>query len=462
MVIPLSGKREVFAIPIDGKFLVYAPLSYTIALVNGATLRYINDVGSREIPANVRSFVERLHQQRQVVPKVRTGPVLDPMFLGIIPTRGCNMACHYCDFAAPKHDSPVMSLKTARNAIDAYFNILTDGGARNGEIQFFGGEPFFADKVVHFVVEYATLRAQRLGLAIHFEATTNGLYSEERCRWIADRFDAIVLSLDGPAAIQNRYRPAHNGRGTFDVVARSARIFSEGLVELAIRVCVTNETVDQIPELASWIAVNFRPQLVCFESLTPSPLAEAAGLQPPNPWNFAVSFDEAARILQQYRIKAVLSTADISVCRSTFCLVGNDALIVSPDGAIDACYLLEQDWQQRGMDMRLGWLQDDRFELSSAMLQRVRRLTVESKSLCKDCLCRFHCAGGCPVNHDSDKSPGDFDDLCIQTRLVTVARLLHEIGQDSLANVWLRDYHTNHAAMQVSDRVEKVVAQCLP
>jgi hypothetical protein len=69
-------------------------------------------------------------------------------------------------------------------------------------------------------------------------------------------------------------------------------------------------------------------------------------------------------------------------------------------------------------------------------------------------LCRFHCAGGCVVNH---KLEAAFDDLCIQTRLVTISKLLREAGQPDLTQSWL----TNRAAMeaaalQPSDRLEEV------
>ena len=48
-----------------------------------------------------------------------------------------------------------MSLRLARQAVDAYLRILAENGSRHAEVHFFGGEPFFAEEVVHFVVNYA-------------------------------------------------------------------------------------------------------------------------------------------------------------------------------------------------------------------------------------------------------------------------------------------------------------------
>jgi len=135
--------------------------------------------------------------------------------------------------------------------------------------------------------------------------------------------------------------------------------------------------------------------------------------------------------------------------------VGSDALIVSPDGAVDACYLLQQDW--RGLDLRLGRLGEEGFDLDAAAVQRVRDLRVEAKSLCRDCFCRWHCAGGCHVNHRADAPPGHYDRLCVQTRVVTLHRLLRQAGEADLAAAWLaaRD---DVAVLQPNDRLTAGVA----
>jgi uncharacterized protein len=366
------------------------------------------------------------------------------------------MACTYCDFPAPKLGSTTMSLATAAAAIDGYLALLDDLGQRHVEIQFFGGEPFYAADVVHFAVDYARERAADRGYSSQFEATTNGLYRERRCQWIADAFDTIVLSLDGPPEVQDRHRPALRGQNASDVVMRSARIFSQGPVELILRACVTDDTVQQLPDIARWFAETFLPSAVCFEVLSPTPTSERAGLTPPDPYAFARAFDAAEQALDMYGIRAVLSTAELDQRQVTFCPVGRDALIVSPDGAVDACYLLEERWRQSGLDMRLGWVDTGahRLHIDVDAINRVRQLNVTNKPRCAHCFCRFHCAGGCHVRQPAGKAPGEYDDLCVHTRLVTAARLLRLLGEDALANGWLRDQASLElAARQPDDRL---------
>jgi uncharacterized protein len=347
-----------------------------------------------------------------------------------------------------------MSFPVAHAAIRAYLALLHSAGKSRGEIHFFGGEPFFAEELVHFAVGDALIQADRLGLRLRFEATTNGFYSEKRSRWIADHFDAVVLSMDGPEEIQDRLRPATGGRGSSQVVARSAKIFSEAALELVLRACVTQDTVGQLAEIAGWFAETFRPALVCFEALFPSPLARQVGLTPPDPFDFAVNFMRAARVLQAHGIQAVNSTGDLRGPRSSCCPVGKDALIVSPGGAVEACYLLPEDWQRSGLDLSLGHLNAAGFEIDPQQLQSVRDLAARDRGRCEDCLCRYSCAGGCHVNHPVSTTPGDYDEVCLRTRLITIARLLERLGHPAETESWLGSREAlDRSARQKSDRL---------
>jgi uncharacterized protein len=380
---------------------------------------------------------------------------MNPFFLGLIPTRGCNLGCRYCSFAASKKGSPVLPLALARKAIHAYLELLHDAGKTSGEIHFFGGEPFYAQELVHFATGFAASESARLGVRVRFEATTNGFFSEKLCRWIAGHFDAVVLSLDGPEDIQDRLRPDASGRGSSQIVIRNARILSDGPVELVLRACVTQDTVARMAEVAGWFVENFRPSTVCFEALYPSPLAMEAGLIPPDPVDFARNFLRASRVLRAHGIEAVNSTGELRGPRTSCCPVGKDALIVSPDGTVDACYLLPEEWQQKGLDLSLGALDGGGFGIDPRRLQDVRDLAaVHAQGRCAHCLCRYSCAGGCHVNHQVSMLPGDYDEVCLRTRLLTIAGLLEQLGHPEELERWLWSRESLEiSARQANDRL---------
>jgi uncharacterized protein len=427
--------HSIFAIPILDQFLLYAPLHNLAALTDRAAVARLRQ------SLLLRESVERgplseilhvLNTETAPAPAPRQG-ALSPAFMGLLPTRGCNLSCRYCGFVAPDESSRVMDLELARDAVDWYLGLVGRTGLRQAEIHFFGGEPFCAAEVLDFTTHYARIRAEKAGVAVRFEIATNGVFSERRAAWAADNLDTIVLSLDGPPEIHDLHRPCRDGRGSFAMVDRSARIIAEGAAQLFFRTCVTAQTVGRMPELAAWFCQNYRPQGVCFEPVQPMAQPGYVQLEPPDPWEFARDFVQAARVLEAHGVEPVYAAADISARRVSFCPVGQDVAIVSPDGAISACYLLRRDWQAKGLNLDLGHIAESgAVELDEEAVDFARGLNVWNKPFCVHCFCKWHCAGGCHVNHILPDGPTDYDRLCVQTRVITLRNILKALGREDL------------------------------
>lgn len=205
------GKGNMFLIPILDRFLLYAPLHNLIALLDRAAVLQLraNIRHGQAITAGpLRDIALALGNSNGLPPLPREGEFV-PAFLGLLPTRGCNLACCYCGFAQ-EGTQQAMSLNLARNAIDWYLDIVSRAEEKHAEIHFFGGEPFCAPEVIDFAVHLGRARARQAGCSIRFEVATNGVFDEKRCRWIADNLDSVVLSLDGPPEIQGLHRPYKN------------------------------------------------------------------------------------------------------------------------------------------------------------------------------------------------------------------------------------------------------------
>jgi len=455
-----SVRDSLFVVPVLDQFLIYAPLHNLAALVDRrAVLRLKANLfsGRGVSEGHLGEIVHILQAEAEPAPPPRQGD-LAPVFLGLLPTRGCNFSCRYCGFLTPDEAGKVMDLQLARDAVDWYMGLVSKSGQRDTEVHYFGGEPFYAEEVLHLTVNLARIRAEEAGCTVRFEVATNGAFSEERCHWAADNLDTIVLSLDGPADIQDRHRPYKDGRGSFEVVARSARILSEGAGDLFFRTCVTAQTVDRMPEIATWFCQDYRPRGVCFEPVQPSAQSRAGHLEPPDPLAFASNFFRAAEILETHGVEPVYAAADIRTRRVSFCPVGQDAVIVSPDGAINACYLPRRDWEARGLALSLGCIREDgSVELDVEAVAFARSLNVWNKPFCARCFCKWHCAGGCHVNHVLPDSPGDYDRLCLQTRIITLRNILRAMGRRDMIRQLLEDSKAlERAAQQASDTLVDV------
>lgn len=456
---PFAGmnKNEIFIIPVMDNYLLYAPLASFVSLVNQTAVHEIRSAltgNGTKLHSSIQSIVQILNTGNIKYPRPKTGAIRSPFFLGLVTTRNCNMGCVYCDFAASKKAGAVMSLSTARNAIDSYFSILINNHQNQAHVHFFGGEPFYSPEIIDFSVNYTKGIACKYGMDARFEIITNGFFNSDRAFWVGNTFNTVVLSLDGPEDIQDRTRPGLNGKKSFIQVYDTAKILSKSPTNFIIRSCITDDTVDRIPEIAEWISREFLPTVWCIEPLTEGASLRNIRLKPPDPWNFSRNFLEAVRILERVGVRVVNSTVELEQAQITCCPVGRDALIVSPDGSIDACYLLEKDWLDRGINMRFGKIDEGVFCIDEAALDQIRQLNVFNRTLCQDCFCKYSCAGGCHVNHTTNAAPGTFDDLCIYTRLITISKLLKELGQDDIADSWWGDpSYLKSSIMQYSDRL---------
>ena len=431
---------HVFAVPVFDRWLVFAPLDRVAALVNRAALA----VFPEELSAAVAGGPE---------PRPRDGPV-NPQFLGLVPTRACNLLCAYCGFGAAPHNEQ-MDLRLAVKAVEWMAEYAARCGRKTLDVHFFGGEPFTAPDVVDVAVHRTRAIAVEKDLRAHLEVATNGAYNEVRARWVGDYFNVVVLSFDGFRAVHDRHRPAAGGRGSFDQVANTARVLSSSPADACFRICVAQDNVEQLAETVAWFSEEFRPTSINFETLQPTPESRRAGLRPPDPFAFAAHFREARRVACQHGVETVYAAALIDEPRISICPVGNDTLILHPDGRVSACYLLERDWRARGLDLNLGRLgAGGAMGLLAEDVTRVRQL-VDVKPRCRNCFCRWTCAGGCHVNHSFPGCPTTYDDFCIQTRLITAGSLLDELDLGPMADELMTDRaEMQRLALRPSDRLE--------
>ena len=433
---------RLFAVPVFERWLLYAPLDGLSAVVNRAALT--------EFPGELAAA---LAGDAEPEPRPRRGAP-NPQFLGLVPTRACNLACAYCGFGATPQGER-MDPRLAAAAVDWMADFAARRGRRTLDVHFFGGEPFSAPDTVEAAVHRTRAASAARGLAPCLEVATNGVYSEARARWVGDYFDAVVLSFDGFRAVQDRHRPAAGGKGSFDHVVSTARVLSAAPADVCFRVCVARDNVEQLAETVDWFAQEFRPDSIDFETLQPTPESERAGLSPPDPYAFASSFRKARRTATGLGVEPVYAAAATGQPRISFCPVGNDALILHPDGRVSACYLQERDWQARGMDLNLGRFDTGgEMELAEEDVRRVRHLPG-SKAGCENCYCRWSCAGGCHVNHSFPGCSPAYDNFCLQTRLITACSLLDGLDQESMADHLVLDRaEMQRLAEWPSDRLE--------
>ncbi len=451
--------HDLFALPVQRAYLLFHPQSRVSALVNVRALELLRQwfngaISAARLPEPLAELARSLSEKAAAQPDDLQRP-LNPQFLGLIPTRSCNASCRYCDFGSGRSRHLSMPLAMAAAAVAWWADFLKNSGQTGMEIHFFGGEPFVARQVVETTVHRGRALAAANDLALHLEVSTNGVFEPQYAPFVGDYFDAVVLSLDGLREVHDFHRPLNPQQGAFETVRRTARLLSKAPTELCLRCCISQANVNQMETIAEWFCREFQPAAINFETLTPNLETLASGLFPPDPYLFARHAHKSMQIIRGYGIQAVYAAAQSDPMRPNFCPVGHDTLIIAPDGLISSCYLPRSTWRNRGLNMAVGRIDaHGRVEIDHDAIMRLRRM-VKDKPRCKNCFCRFTCAGGCHVSHTHPESARRYGDFCIQTRLLTACGLLDEMGQEEAARGLLSDrVAMQKMALQPSDRIE--------
>jgi uncharacterized protein len=163
-------------------------------------------------------------------------------------TEACNARCHYCPYAQNQQRSASprrMNWTTLTNALAVFMS--HNHHAKDCSVSFWGGEPLLELPLMRGAVEH--IAREYPHRAATYQLTTNGtLFTEAAVRFLIDHDVTVMVSLDGPAIIQNRYRRLHSGEPTFDrIVAGLQKILSSDPDYYRTRVrfhCVLTPGVD--------------------------------------------------------------------------------------------------------------------------------------------------------------------------------------------------------------------------
>ncbi len=153
----------------------------------------------------------RIVSSNQTTDSVRAqAAAIKPRAFSLELTKGCNLRCGYCYYAAREHaydPRTAMSPAVAEQSVDLLLREAEEGAAVH--LHLFGGEPLLNLPLLQHVVEYGERRAQETGRAITFEVTTNGTrFGERTDAFLNAHAIHVGVSFDGPPDVQDASRPA--------------------------------------------------------------------------------------------------------------------------------------------------------------------------------------------------------------------------------------------------------------
>jgi uncharacterized protein len=147
-------------------------------------------------------------------------------------TENCNNRCSYCKFSgaykhARLHNERTMSTAVALDAIRFMFarsRYLVTRTDEHLSIGFYGGEPLLAFPLIKECVQFARDEHPDLMSRLTFAMTTNLMVVDQAILdFLIDTDVSILVSLDGPQHLHDRYRHTAGGQGTFVRVLENLR-----------------------------------------------------------------------------------------------------------------------------------------------------------------------------------------------------------------------------------------------
>jgi uncharacterized protein len=433
----LAVPDDVFIIPDGEQYLLYAPFSLGVASVNAATVRRLEDIkaGKDTFRSFDPGFVQDLMDAGVLVhrdeahrrPQFPQKDAFDPDGITLFLTTKCSLACTYC-YASANDRPSLMTWETAKSGLDWMFRHAEARGRDQVSVMFHGGgEVTVAFDLLKRAVEYAREQASARGMRLMTSAGMNGVMKGPVLEWVITHIDNATISFDGLPEIHNAQRPLVNGRDSFEIIAAALRRMDEVGFHYGLRVTVTRMGLSRMADAVEFMCRNFKAQVIQLEPVSSSGRARVNDLTTPDPNEFVRQFRMAKAIAQAYGRELKYSGARFGLITNKFCQVSDDLLALTPEGALSSCYEVGQADDPRASTFFFGKLNQETRGLDVDMKKviRLRTLTVEHKSACDTCFCRWSCGGECSAKlaQAGDAWDTSHNPRCVINRALTLDQM---------------------------------------
>jgi uncharacterized protein len=433
-------KPEMFFVPYEDKFILYAPLKNFIAVVNGdaknAVTKYCEKLPLCETEqALIDTFDKHdLFSEAFSLPKV--DEVFSPTRVTLFPTDRCNLRCRYC-YASAAEGGNKLPLPAAKKAIDF---VAANAKSKNYEqfaVGFHGnGEPFSAFDVIEQCCDFVHDAAEREGLKYQISTATNGVLSEDKLDFLVAWISDVNVSFDILPDVQNRQRPLAGGQGSFDYVDNTLKRLDKAGVQYGIRATITNESVLRLREMAAFVKENYpKCNLLHFEPVFEVGRALSNKVATPDPKTFVSEYIKAQKELAGTGIRLVYSGERANTFCQCFCSVCSNGFTVTAEGNVTSCYEVCTYKDARASRYIYGHFDEScgEFLYDSKVMDDLLKLQVKNIPFCRDCFCKWHCGGDCAAkllgSNPTESHAGS--ERCVITRALIYRQILQRIGEDT-------------------------------
>ncbi|MBS3079296.1 radical SAM protein [Candidatus Pacearchaeota archaeon] len=407
--------RELFVLPQERDFILYAPLDNTALKVSSGVIDILRKIRDRKAcTEQEQALVECLKRSGIIKDKTEepssldcklkggNGEIYSPTYATLIPTYNCNLRCVYCYSNGGESPTKIMEFNVAKSAI----NLAIENAKRleTGEtgLEFHGGgEPFLPAnmELIKRSLDYFRKNAEKSGLKYTVGSVTNGVMNQKDLEWIVQTFSHLNISLDGPEDIQNSQRPKPRNLPSYEDVMRTITYLEGKKFKYGIRATITAESVDRMPEI-----IEFFHSISTSDSFHVEPLFECGrckttNAKAPEPQTFLKRFLEARETAKKLGIKIYYSGARINCLSTSFCGASGENFFVNPNGNVITCPETSRETDPDFSMFHIGSYDSSTqsFRFHQDKIRLLKSRTIDNIPHCSNCFAKYNCSGDCPA-----------------------------------------------------------------
>lgn len=303
-----------------------------------------------------------------------------PVCLTVYTSAACNLKCTYC-FAEGDRD---ISRQLDRDYILTSARTVLENCRKKGTpftaVFHGGGEPSLDPRLPELWTKLKDM-CEASEVPFYSYIATNGVMDESKARWIAEHFDTVGLSVDGPPEIQNTQRPLRNGGASAPIVERTAAILKAVQGHLNVRVTVPPENFGRIPDITEYCAGALQADEIHIEPA----YRRGSGPAPELAEDFCEAYLKAKQLPAAAGVHLTFSGSRVGEIHGRYCQIFRQVLHLVPPHGTSPCFVLSSENE----------VERAHFCFEQDGVTDHSRLIPEDPN-CADCFNRFHCAGGCP------------------------------------------------------------------
>lgn len=432
---------ELFTIPLeDNRYIIYAPLRRAAFVTNAKVVNFLADLKdgvfdeSADIDGSLVEFLRRmeiLDASPEQLPVTGFKGHPEPTSVTLFLTTACNLRCTYCYASAGDTPTKNMPLEVAKRGIDFVAKNAVKKKSGCFEILYHGGgEPTVNWRTMTESFYYARQKAEELNLDVRAASASNGVLKDSQIDWIIENLHSVNISFDGLPSAHDKHRLTVLGQGSSHLVMHTIRRFDEENFPYGLRVTVTRDQIENLPDSVEFICSNFEVEQIQVEPAyqlgrwTDAPTAETE--------EFIAAYREAQGRAHAHGREITYSAARLGLLTNHFCGITQDTFALSPDGNVSSCYEVFSEDNPLSNFFFYGEpaKKDGKYRFSLPVLNNLRDLGVQNREFCQGCFAKWTCAGDCYHKALTVSDNGEFQgsDRCHITREITKDQILEKIA----------------------------------